>query len=184
MYSQDLPDQWEQFPDSQGYDRQYGFVIFFLFAESLTNSSSLQSSFISSHGYFISQPFQVSTCSTFKQGLSNQNHFTIFHLPVFTTVLEHSQFIPSHKNGDLRINVSQLSTLKHMPRLYPRYKQDQPIPLLSWGLGPRPNLDSKPPHLRPGLGMVFRPPPFPTSNQSVRKEPEPTIRVQRAFPPP
>ena len=54
MYSQDLPDQWEQFPDSQGYDRQYGFVVLFLFTESITNSLSLQSSFISSYDYFIS----------------------------------------------------------------------------------------------------------------------------------
>ena len=43
--------------------------------------------------------------------------------------------------------------------------QDHPIPLLSRGPGLRLNLNSKPPHLRPGLNMVFRPPPFPTSNQ-------------------
>ena len=34
-------------------------------------------------------------------------------------------------HGDSRTNVSQLGTLKHTPRLYPRHKQDQPIPLFS-----------------------------------------------------
>jgi hypothetical protein len=29
--------------------------------------------------------------------LSNQNHFTIFHIPVLTTALDHSQVIPSQK---------------------------------------------------------------------------------------
>ena len=46
---------------------------------------------------------------------------------------------------------------------------------LSRGPDPRPNLDSKPPHLKPDLSMVLRPPPFPASNQSAQKEPEPTI---------
>ena len=117
------------------------------------------------------------TCTTFKQGLSNENHFIFFHILVLTTVLDHSQVVPSHRKGNSRTNVSQLGTLKHMSHLYPRHKQDQPISLLSRGLGPRPNLDSKPPHLRPGLNMVLRPSPLPASNQSVQKEPEPTTRV-------
>ena len=62
-------------------------------------------------------------------------------------MLEYSQVVSSHKNGDSWTNVFQLGTPKHMPHLYPRHKQDQPIPLLSRGLGPNPNLDSKPPHL-------------------------------------
>jgi hypothetical protein len=65
---------------------------------------------------------------------------------------------------------------KHMPCLHPRHKRDQPVPLLSRVLGPRLNLDSKLPHLRPSLKVVLRPPPIPVSNQSVRKEPEPMIR--------
>jgi hypothetical protein len=85
-------------------------------------------------------------------------------------VLDHSQVVPSHKNGDSRTNVSQLGTPKHAPHLYPRHKQDQPIPLLSWGPGLYPNLDSKPPHLRPGLSVVLRHKPFPASNQSVSPE--------------
>jgi hypothetical protein len=40
----------------------------------------------------------------------------------------------------------------------------------------RPNLDSKPPHLRPSLNVVVGPSPIPASNQSVRKEPEPMTR--------
>jgi hypothetical protein len=66
---------------------------------------------------------------------------------------------------------------KHTSRLYPRHKQDQLISLLSRGPGLRLNLDSKPPHLRPGLSAALRPPPMSTSNQSVRKESKPTIRV-------
>jgi hypothetical protein len=54
-----------------------------------------------------------------------------------------------------------------MSRLYPRHKRDQPIPLLLRVLGPRSNLDSKPPHLRPGLNVVLRPPPIHISNQLV-----------------
>ena len=47
---------------------------------------------------------------------------------------------------------------KHMLRLYPRHKQDQPTTLLSWGLGPHPNWDSKPPPLSPRLRAVQGPP--------------------------
>jgi hypothetical protein len=65
---------------------------------------------------------------------------------------------------------------KHTPRLYPRHKRDQPVPLLSRVPGLRPNLDSKPPHLRPGLNVMLRPPPVPAFNQSVRKEPKPMTR--------
>ena len=69
------------------------------------------------------------------------------HLSSFSSYYgaSHSQVIPSHGNGDSWTNVSQLGTPKHMPHLYPRHKQDQHIPLLSRGPGPRPNLDSKPP---------------------------------------
>ena len=108
-----------------------------------------------------------------KQGLSNQNHFTIFHLPVLTTVLDHSQVVPSHKHGDSRTNVSQLGTLKHTRRLYPRHKQDQPTTLLSRGLGPHPNLDFKPPILSPGLSAVLRPPPSPSPISQSRKSRNP-----------
>jgi hypothetical protein len=65
---------------------------------------------------------------------------------------------------------------KHTPCLHLRNKRDQPVPLLSRVLGPRPNLDPKPPHLRPDLNVVLRPPPIPASNQSVRKESEPMTR--------
>jgi hypothetical protein len=95
--------------------------------------------------------------------------FTIFHILVLNTVLDHSQVVLSRRNGDSRINVAQLGTQKHTSRLYPRQKQGQPIPLLSRDLGPRPNLDFKPPHLRPGLSAVLRPPPFPRL-QSVGPE--------------
>ena len=73
---------------------------------------------------------------TFKQVVSNHNYFIIFYIPVFTTMLDHSQVVPSHRNGDSRFNVSQLGIPKHTPRLYPMHKQDQPIPLLSRGLVP------------------------------------------------
>ena len=63
--------------------------------------------------------------------------FYHLYIPILTTVLDHSQVITIHRNGDSQINVSQLGTLKHTPRLYPRQKQDQLIPLLSWDLGPR-----------------------------------------------
>jgi hypothetical protein len=36
-------------------------------------------SFISSHRQFINRLFYVSTKTTFKQVVSNENHFTIFH---------------------------------------------------------------------------------------------------------
>jgi hypothetical protein len=100
-------------------------------------------------------------------GLSNQNHFSIFQLPVLTMMPERSQVIPSRRNGDLRINVPSWVPRKHTPRLHPRHKRDQPVPLLSRVPGPRPNLDSKLPHLRPGLNAVLRPPHIPASNQSA-----------------
>jgi hypothetical protein len=65
---------------------------------------------------------------------------------------------------------------KHTPCLYPRHKRDQPVPLLSRVLGPYPNLDSKPPHLRPGLNVVLRLSPISASSQSVQKEMKPKTR--------
>jgi hypothetical protein len=70
---------------------------------------------------------------------------------------------------------------KHAPRSPLRHERDQPVPLLSRVLGPPPNLDSKPPHLRPGLKVVLRPSPIPASNQSVRKKPEPMKESNKAF---
>jgi hypothetical protein len=58
---------------------------------------------------------------------------------------------------------------KHTPCLYPRHKQDQPVPLLSRGPGPRPNWDSKPQHCRPGLSVVLR---LQTHNPSITVGPE------------
>jgi hypothetical protein len=58
----------------------------------------------------------------------------------------------------------------------PGHKRDQPVSLLSRVPGPRINLDSKPPHLRPGLNVVLRLSPILASNQSVRKELEPMTR--------
>ena len=101
--------------------------------------------------------------------ISNQKNFITFQVPVLTTVLDRSQVIPSHGNGDSRTNVSQLGTPKHIPHLYPRHKQDQPIPRLSRGPGPRPNLDSKPPLLSPGLSAVLRPSPSPPPISQSRK---------------
>ena len=75
------------------------------------------------------------------------------------------------RNGDSRINVSQLGTPKHTPRLCPRHKQDQSIPFLLQGPGPRPNLDSKPPLLNSRLSVVLRPPPsLPTINRSGKSQ--------------
>ena len=152
------------------------FDVFFLFAKSITNSLSLQSNLLAvmitslanhSRRWFRDHLLHknlllVLLDDLLKQGLSNQNHFTIFHLPVLTTVLDHSQVVSSHRNGDSRTNVSQLGTLKHMLCLYPRHKQGQPTTLLSRGPGPRPNLDFKPPLLSPGLSTVLRPPPSPS----------------------
>jgi hypothetical protein len=76
--------------------------------------------------------------------MSNQIQFIFSHVSVLTTVLTIAKSVPFHRNGDSWTNVSQLNTLKHTPCLYPRHKRDQPIPLLSRGLGPYPSLDSKP----------------------------------------
>jgi hypothetical protein len=65
---------------------------------------------------------------------------------------------------------------KHTPRLYPRHKQDQPVPLLSRVSRSPSKLGLLAPALEAGLNAVLRPPPIPASNQSVRKEPEPTTR--------
>ena len=91
--------------------------------------------------------------------VSNQNHFTIFHFIVLTTLLDYRQVVLDH--WWFANQCAQLGTLKHTPHLYPRHKQDQPTTLLLRGLGPRPNLDSKPPHLSPGLSVVLRSPPSP-----------------------
>jgi hypothetical protein len=61
-------------------------------------------------------------------------------------------------DGDSWINVPSWVPRKQTPCLYPRHKKDQPAPLLSRGLGPRPSSDSKPPTLQAGLSMVLRPP--------------------------
>jgi len=63
--------------------------------------------------------------------------------------------------GDSRINVPSWVPRKHMPRLYPGTSRTNP-PLSYPGCpGPRPNLDSKPPHLNPGLSAAQGPPPPP-----------------------
>jgi hypothetical protein len=67
---------------------------------------------------------------------------------------ECSQAVPSRRNGDSRINMPSWVPRKHTPRLYPGHKQDQPVPLLSRGLGPRPSSDSKPPNTA-GLASVW-----------------------------
>jgi hypothetical protein len=58
-------------------------------------------------------------------------------------MLEGSQAIPS----ETAIHESMRPAgypKKHTPRLYPRHKQDQPVPLLPRGPSPRPSSDSKP----------------------------------------
>ena len=82
----------------QGYTRLI-WLVGYCICGSITKRASLYSIFISSHHYFINLPFYVNTYATFKQVVSSQNHFTIFHIPVLTTVLDHSQVVPSHKNG-------------------------------------------------------------------------------------
>ena len=92
--------------------------------------------------------------------VSNQSSF--FYLSSFSSYYDAKH--ETSRTGfpsDSRINAHSWVPRKHMSRLYPRHKQDQPITLLSRGLGPRPNLDSKPPLLSPGLSAVLRPPPSP-----------------------
>ena len=88
---------------------------------------------------------------------SSRIHFTIFHLPVLTTVLDYRQAIPDYPA------ICESMCLAGYPEthapLVPQHKQDQPTTLLSRDLGPRPNLDSKPPHLSPELSVVLRSPP-------------------------
>ena len=99
----------------------------------------------------------MSTCSTFKQELSKQIHFTIFYLPVLTMVLDCRQVVPDYPT--IHESMCPARYPKTHAPLVPRHKQDQPITLLSRGPGPCPNLDSKPPHLSPGLSVVLRPSP-------------------------
>ena len=102
--------------------------------------------------------------------VSNQNHFITFQVLVLTTVLDHSQVIPSHINDDSWTNVFQLGTPKHMPRLYPKHKQDQPISLLSRGLGPIQTWTPSPHTWDPVsiwcLDLHFFPPPISRSRKS------------------
>ena len=54
----------------------------------------------------------------------------IFHLSVLTTVLDTKQVIPDYPAIRELMPPSWVPR-KHTPRLYPGYKQDQPITLLS-----------------------------------------------------
>ena len=96
----------------------------------------------------------------FQVRVDQSDPFIHFHLPVLTMVLDHRKVIPYHTTIREPMYPSWVPQ-KHMPHLYPRHKQDQPITLLSRGLGPRPNLDSKPLLLSPGLSAAQGPPPSP-----------------------
>jgi hypothetical protein len=111
-----------------------------------------------------------------QQGWSNQKHFPSF---ICQFLLRCQIVVKSYRHVETTIHESICPAgylEKHTPRPHPRHERDQPVPLLSRVPGPRPNLDSKPPHLRPSLKVVLRPSPIPASNQSVRKEPEPMTR--------
>jgi hypothetical protein len=87
--------------------------------------------------------------------------------------------VKSYRHAKTTIHESMCPTgypEKYTPRLHPRHKRDQPVPLLSRIPGPRSNLNSKLPNLRPGLKVVLRPSPISASNRSVQKELEPMIR--------
>ena len=105
-------------------------------------------------------PLYVSTCSTFKQELSNQFHFITFHLPVLTTVLDPKQAIPNC----LAIHESMPPVgypENTRPACTPGTSRTNPSPSCPGCPGPRPNLDSKPPLLSPKLSAMQGPPPSP-----------------------
>ena len=98
--------------------------------------------------------------STFKQELSNQFHFITFHLSVLTTVLDRSQAVldcpairESMPSARYPKNTCPACTLGT--------SRTNPSPSCPGCPGPRPNLDSKPPLLSPGLSAVQGPPPSP-----------------------
>jgi hypothetical protein len=57
--------------------------------------------------------------------------FFIFHMPVLTTVSDHSQVVPSHRNGNLRINmpswVSQKTHVSLVPQAQMRPTHSTPV---------------------------------------------------------
>ena len=110
--------------------------------------------------------------------VSNQNHFTILHLPVLATVLDYRQVVLDRQR--FTNQCAQLGTLKHMPHLYHRHKEDQPTTLRSRGLGPHLNLDSKPPLLSLRLSAVLRPPPSPPPISRSRKSQNPWQESEKA----
>ena len=114
-------------------------------------------------------PFYVSTCSTFKQELSNQIHFITFRLLVFfTMVLDTKQAIPDHPT----IHESMPPAMypeNTCPTCTPGTSRTNPSPSCLGCLGPRPNLDSKPPLLSPELSAVQGPPPSPPPISRSRK---------------
>ena len=136
----------------QGY-LAYGFIAS---AGSITKSASLCSSFISGQDWFISEPFYVSTYATFKQVVSNQNHFFIFYISVLTTVPDYRQVILDYPTIREPMYPSWVPR-NTRPVCSPGTNKTNPfhscqgvqVPVQTWT--PSPQL------LRPSLSMVLRP---------------------------
>ena len=83
----------------QGYTRLI-WLMGYCICASITKCASLYSILLAVIISSLTNHSIVSTYATFKLVVSNQNHFITFHISVLTTVLDHSQVIPSHKNND------------------------------------------------------------------------------------
>ena len=175
MYSQDLFDQWEYFLDSKEYDKLYG-LLGSLFVESNTNSASLCMFIFSAHDYYFIQPFYVSTCSTFKQELRKQFHFTTFHISVLTMIIpdcwrfmNQCAQLGTPETHALLVPQAQAGPTHHSSITGSRFPS-------------KPGLQAAAPESQTQCGAQTST--IPAFNQSVRKEPEPMTREQRVFPAP
>jgi hypothetical protein len=130
IYSQDLPD-WEiYFLTLKDYDRLYGLWVF-LFAKSSTKSVSLIPRLLEAVFYLLTNilcKHLVYDQARVEQIMTISPSFHCQFL------LRCQSVVKPYRHAEMTICESMCPAgypKKHTPRLYPQYKQDQPIPLLS-----------------------------------------------------
>jgi hypothetical protein len=115
------------------------------------------------------------------QARVEQSHiFIIVHLPVLTTMPDHSHVAPHHAAVRELMYPSWVPRNTHLTCVPGTNKtnpfpscQELQVPVQAWTPSPL--------YARPGLRTVQGPPSIPASTQPVRKVPEPMTREKQAF---
>ena len=132
-------------------------VCWFLLAESNTNSESLFMLLLSAIlSYHLTSLYK----HMFYFQARVEQSVPFHHLPSFSSYYDARVKTSRTDSAVIRESMSPVGCLENTrPACTPGTSRTNPSLSCLGCLGPRPNLDSKPPHLSPGLSVVLRPPP-------------------------